>query len=288
MNYIRYKVEAEEPNIRQQKIPRVIYQTWKSNLVGDNMYNNSQKWIQQNPTYEYQFFDDQAIQDYVYNFDCTGFTFTAKELQQAYDSINPGAGRADIFRYCILYANGGIYADFDSECLVPLDNYIDSTADVVLLINAWHKQHVHHTFAQWFLAYTKFSGIIKLTLELTVRSILTRTPVDIFGNTHSLLERYTGPAVYNSIIFDTLRFKPLKSDVIDSLKEKTYRLPLKNQLASIQFLYYLKDQPKYTHVSRYQYKDHWSKYLRFKYKSFFEDLKTENLTYWPHLKVFNE
>jgi len=59
---------------------------------------------QNNPKFNYQLFDDndcrQFIQD---NFDAS--------ILNAYDSLIPGAYKADLWRYCILYKKGGIYLD---------------------------------------------------------------------------------------------------------------------------------------------------------------------------------
>jgi mannosyltransferase OCH1-like enzyme len=35
------------------------------------------------------------------------------EVREAYDTLLPGAFKADFFRYCVLLINGGLYADVD-------------------------------------------------------------------------------------------------------------------------------------------------------------------------------
>jgi mannosyltransferase OCH1-like enzyme len=35
------------------------------------------------------------------------------EVREAYDTLLPGAFKADLFRYCALFINGGLYADVD-------------------------------------------------------------------------------------------------------------------------------------------------------------------------------
>ena len=53
-------------------------------------------------------------------------TFADTSILWAYNAINPlvGAARADIWRYCVLYLNGGLYLDDDSDIKVPLDNVL--------------------------------------------------------------------------------------------------------------------------------------------------------------------
>lgn len=36
-----------------------------------------------------------------------------EEVREAYDTLLPGAFKADIFRYCLLFIHGGVYADVD-------------------------------------------------------------------------------------------------------------------------------------------------------------------------------
>ena len=41
----------------------------------------------------------------------------SKRVLYAYDKLIPGAFKADLWRYCIIYINGGIYIDIKYECL---------------------------------------------------------------------------------------------------------------------------------------------------------------------------
>jgi hypothetical protein len=42
-------------------------------------------------------------------------------LLRRYDSISKGPHRADLFRYAVLYLNGGLYLDIKTEILMPVD-----------------------------------------------------------------------------------------------------------------------------------------------------------------------
>jgi mannosyltransferase OCH1-like enzyme len=45
---------------RSSNIPRVIVQTMKSPLVPTSMLRAVRSWIEQNPEYDYRFFDDRV------------------------------------------------------------------------------------------------------------------------------------------------------------------------------------------------------------------------------------
>lgn len=100
-----------------QKIPRIIYQTFKSNEVPKGMYDAISSWKQLNPDYEHYFYnDDDCIKFISDHFD--------ERVLNAYLDIIPGAFKADLWRCCILYEKGGVYVDSDMVCLKRLSEYI--------------------------------------------------------------------------------------------------------------------------------------------------------------------
>jgi mannosyltransferase OCH1-like enzyme len=60
--------------------------------------------IHQNPEFEYRFFDDNDCRNYI-------IQHFPKEVLFAYDSLIPGAFKADLWRYCVLFKEGGVYLD---------------------------------------------------------------------------------------------------------------------------------------------------------------------------------
>jgi alpha 1,6-mannosyltransferase len=50
-------------------------------------------------------------------------TFYGRAVAAIYDAFPVGVMRGDFWRYAILYAYGGIYADVDTECLRPLSGW---------------------------------------------------------------------------------------------------------------------------------------------------------------------
>lgn len=66
-----------------------------------------------NPSYRLNYLDDRAAVDYIHS-KC------GQTVGRAYACINAPAYRADLFRYCALYAEGGVYMDTDIVALHPL------------------------------------------------------------------------------------------------------------------------------------------------------------------------
>jgi len=85
-------------------IPRKIFQTWHTknlpNLLRENM--NALKTM--HPDFEYSLFDDEECRVFI-------LQYFGMVVLEAYDKLIPGAYKADLWRYCVLYIHGGFYLD---------------------------------------------------------------------------------------------------------------------------------------------------------------------------------
>jgi mannosyltransferase OCH1-like enzyme len=85
-------------------IPLTIYQTWYTKDLPPSMQKNVDNLKRQNPEFSYQLYDDNDCREFIrMNF--------ASDVLHAYDTMIPGAYKADLWRYCVLYKNGGMYID---------------------------------------------------------------------------------------------------------------------------------------------------------------------------------
>jgi mannosyltransferase OCH1-like enzyme len=86
---------------------------------------HSLNWKKLNPEYEVKLYDDKMCEEFLLdNFSqlhCDIFKF-----------IPDGPIKADFWRCCVLYKNGGLYVDADIEPIVPLRDYIDNDAQFVI------------------------------------------------------------------------------------------------------------------------------------------------------------
>jgi len=85
-------------------IPLNIFQTWHTKTLPPLMTNAVNTIINVNPRFKYCLYDDNDCRDFIKN------SFPENVLN-AYDTLIPGAYKADLWRYCILYKEGGIYLD---------------------------------------------------------------------------------------------------------------------------------------------------------------------------------
>ncbi len=105
---VPYKKEKEP--YTDTEIPLKIFQTWNTKLLPIYMKKNSQLLQKQNPQFEYYLFDDEDCLEFIHEyFDVS--------VENAFKKLIPGAYKADLWRYCVLYIHGGIYLDIKMKCV---------------------------------------------------------------------------------------------------------------------------------------------------------------------------
>jgi mannosyltransferase OCH1-like enzyme len=93
-----------ENNTKIQTVPKIIYQTWHSKRIPVGMYKSIINLKKHNPEFKYCLYNDTDCRDFIIKwFDNT--------VVNAFDTLIPGAYKADLWRYCILYKLGGVYID---------------------------------------------------------------------------------------------------------------------------------------------------------------------------------
>jgi hypothetical protein len=104
------------------QIPKVIHQTNQSTKIPIGMAEASKSIINANPDYEYKYYSDADSRAILENA-VQNKKLTEKTLE-AYDKLIPGAYKADLFRYCILYLEGGVYIDTGMISVQGLTSFI--------------------------------------------------------------------------------------------------------------------------------------------------------------------
>jgi len=92
-----------------QSIPLNLFQTWNTKDLPPNMKACVYRLRKQNPEFKYQLYDDE---------DCVRLLkeHFEQDVVYAFHRLKPGAYKADLWRYCVLYVHGGIYLDIKFEC----------------------------------------------------------------------------------------------------------------------------------------------------------------------------
>ncbi len=237
---------------RRQHIPYRIVQTFKPSQVPIPMWYNAHKWHLLNPEYDYYFYSDNDILQYLDGHTCHDFDFTADQLKTAYHKIKPGAGKADLFRFLVIYDGGGCYFDLDTTCRAPLQDYLGPDDEVLSGIG-----RIRGDFHQYGLIYTAKHPIMKRALELAVQNILSETFID----NERYLEYLCGPPCLDLAVREVLGV------------DRWYQFkPGKHQLNGINF----------TLLGG----DCFDGQVDFKYHGYRRDLHQLNMKYWPEEAIF--
>jgi len=73
------------------------------------MQENLNKFKKDNPEFEHHLYDESMCRAFIK-------THFDKNVLNAFDGLKPLAYKADLWRYCVLYINGGIYLDIKFKC----------------------------------------------------------------------------------------------------------------------------------------------------------------------------
>ena len=139
-----------------QKIPKIIWQTMKSNEVPPFMKHYADSWIELNPEYEYRFHDDIDIINFIKN--------DFPEYLEGYNKLKYGASKADLWRYLIIYKFGGVYADMDCKCHNPLQTWINPESHFVTQLGT------NKDICQWLIISVPNNPIFLKAAQKTLRN----------------------------------------------------------------------------------------------------------------------
>jgi hypothetical protein len=148
------------------RIPRNIFQTWESIEISIEMSMLTNSWKVHNPNYGYFFFDERSRNEFIQENFC-------KAIYDTYLKILPGAFRADLFRYCVLYIFGGVFADIDTICLNSIDKLIDKNIDFVTAIDLNNNPEIpgKYYLTNGFIASTPRHPILARCIALVVENV---------------------------------------------------------------------------------------------------------------------
>ena len=161
-------------SIDNYNIPKTIYQTWKTNNLHPKIEEIRRRILNINPGYMFDLFDDIEIDNFINrHFD--------ERTYDAFSKLKVGAARADFWRYCVLYINGGVYLDIDSEIIKPLKNLINEDDQCIIT-----REGNPGVFNNWVMIFERNHPILKEAIE--------RCIFNVNNKTSSNIGHLTGPA----------------------------------------------------------------------------------------------
>ena len=101
------------------------------------MEKNYLDLCKKNPEFTFHLYDDSACREFIEkHFD--------EEIVSAFDTLIPGAYKADLWRLCILYIKGGIYMDIKLQCVDSFKLITITDTEHFALDRPGHSLHIYN------------------------------------------------------------------------------------------------------------------------------------------------
>lgn len=142
-------------------IPRTIMQFWDRPDIPEDVCALMQSWIEHNPTWDYECFDDVTAQQFI-------ATHYDADLVHTYKTCSTPALKADLFRLAYLYQCGGVYADCDDKCQDALEGLVEPGYSLIV------QQEIGSTIGNNLIGVAPRHPFVKNALARVASSILER------------------------------------------------------------------------------------------------------------------
>ena len=162
------------------RAPPILHQTWEGwDAIPDAVRAVIGRMRNRNPTVEYRFYDDADSRAVVRRF--------SDEAARAYDQLLIPAMRADMFRYCVLFLEGGFYLDIKAEMMEPLLDLVNTGR---LWYGVWphpppcHERHALTSCIAWPKGHPVLAAVVQACIrriDARVRNVTMATGPDVYA-----------------------------------------------------------------------------------------------------------
>jgi len=179
-------------------IEKKIWQTYETpfDALPDYAKFSIQTWKDNNPDWDHGYMSgpdrEQFFKD---NF--------SEEIYNTYINLPLGVIKAGLWRFAILYINGGIYADMDTHCKVPVDSWINQDYDMMLDIER---------DTPWLATQTIASRAGHPLLKAAIDLCVERVGDGIIQHNH-MVHYYTDVQMFTDAMYRELGVEPYQKHI---------------------------------------------------------------------------
>lgn len=127
-------------------------------------------WKDLNPEYDVKLYTDLTCKEFL-------LTHLNDEYVQIFDFLEDGPIKADFWRLCVLYINGGIYVDADIKPVLPIKAFLLSNIDLAIS----NTYETVYTVNPNFIATSKENPIIRACLDWYLAKYRDGEPYDYWN-----------------------------------------------------------------------------------------------------------
>jgi mannosyltransferase OCH1-like enzyme len=195
----------EEP-IGSTRIPRLIHQTVKDKKnIPPDVQENINSWSEMNPGWKHILYDDDDIMEFMEKYHPN-----AVDVFKNLDSI---VEKTDMWRYAVLDTFGGVYADTDTKCIQPIEEWWGDNKDAKVIIGIEDIRTPYKLrqtqfaeliqFCQWAMASVPGHPIVHYMPYYIYRHMrYEHLGVDRYANPKLNILHRTGPGIWTEAIYD--------------------------------------------------------------------------------------
>jgi mannosyltransferase OCH1-like enzyme len=182
-------------------IPKIIHQTWKTNIIPSNWIIAVESCKKINKDYQHIIWTDDTMIIFVKE--------NYPELYDMYCNYKYNIQRCDVFRYLVLYKYGGIYLDMDIICKSKLDYLL--SYDIVFAKSS----NIKSSFTNSFFMAQPNNRFIKYAIDNLYANM---NKYKYLGK-HFHIMNSTGPSYLNYIYIKYLNENEISNNYILSNNE---------------------------------------------------------------------
>ncbi|KUI68133.1 Initiation-specific alpha-1,6-mannosyltransferase [Cytospora mali] len=219
------------PPSNHHGFPRKIWYKLGPKGISENSRTWTNSCISQNPGYQYEFMTDESADIWVQK----TFLSTRPDIVNAYLNLAIPILKADILRYLLLYAEGGVWSDLDVSCEgVPMDDWVpEEYREKISLVLGWEydaglDRSYLHQFTIWTMMAKPGAAHLRFVIDEIIKTIYQDTAdweISIPDLTHQVFGDvldYTGPRAFSRLIIKSLEHtlgKPVDRGFIENIQE---------------------------------------------------------------------
>lgn len=218
-----------------QRFPAFVWQGWPYSDDDDRLDPTLKKyernWANKNPGFVHEIVNDDTAAAFVH-----GFYATVPEVIEAYDSLPTSILKIDFFKYLILLARGGVWADVDTDLLQPVPNWIPenvSPKEIGLIIGIehdsktpdWRSSYLRRLqFGNWVVQAKPGHPVIREMVARVTETTLEKKYADELNmnlRNDLTIMGWTGTGAWTDVIF-TYFNDYVQSGVLDKITWKHF------------------------------------------------------------------
>ena len=187
---------CEQPGSRIEvdlgDVPSTVHQYWEPDLPPSLYLDRMSKWRELNPGFTFVLWNAKSAE--------TLLEQVSERAAAAFRSLRVPAARADLFRYAVLWSNGGTYVDVDDVVGAPLNRTVTMEAGLHVVLKG------ARTYTNNFIACPAMHPVMDAALKRATDNIENRKGRNA--------KQMTGPGVLSRVMNELIRGRLASPGVI--------------------------------------------------------------------------